>query len=118
MMLTTNRMKMIDSAFESRIDVSLVYSNLDENSKERVWRNFFGQLETPINLDDAAIRKLAKVHLNGRQIKSAIKTARILASSQRVPLQLCHVEDVLRLRERALVALSSEDAGSELLEIM
>ena len=51
---------------------------------------------------------------NGRQIKSAVKTARILAASEGSKLSAAHLEIVLDLRKRVisdLHGLSPETAG-------
>ena len=44
MVLTTNRMRSIDTAFESRIDITLSYSSLTEADRQRVWRNFLATM--------------------------------------------------------------------------
>ena len=40
MMLTTNRYLAIDPAFESRIDLSFVFQDLEPASRAKVWYNF------------------------------------------------------------------------------
>jgi SpoVK/Ycf46/Vps4 family AAA+-type ATPase len=107
MILTTNRTASIDEAFESRIDVTLTYSNLGEADRGKIWRNFL-QSQRTVNqvngqsyLDDDDIDTLAQRELNGRQIKSAVKMALLLAARKREPLDMHHFETVLEIRDKA-----------------
>lgn len=103
MILTTNRMRSMDTAFESRVDITLSYNALNEVDRRKVWSNFvatFDAEDFDISYDDLA--KLASWEFNGRQIKSAIKTARILAKKKNEPLSVQHLEVVLKLRKKAL----------------
>ncbi|KAF7589089.1 hypothetical protein BBP40_004794 [Aspergillus hancockii] len=69
--LTTNRADHIDPAFESRIHVSIRYSELTTASR---------------------------LNLNGRQIKNVLETAHLLACEQETELRYEHVRMVLDLR--------------------
>lgn len=103
MILTTNRMSNIDPAFESRIDITLTYESLSEADRKQVWRNFLGTIDPKdVDIDEFELSKLAKRDFNGRQIKSAIKTARILASKKKEPLNARHLGIVLNLRRKAM----------------
>ncbi|SPJ82258.1 related to TOB3 (member of AAA-ATPase family) [Fusarium torulosum] len=108
MILTTNRFPAIDPAFESRIDITLVFKDLHPDSRAKIWHNFLVREESDLANDSEAIAKLAKARLNGRQIKSAVKTARILAVSEKVPLALDHLETVVTMRKKALRLLGHE----------
>jgi SpoVK/Ycf46/Vps4 family AAA+-type ATPase len=108
MILTTNRFPAIDPAFESRIDITLVFKDLHPDSRAKIWHNFLVREELDLANDNEAIAKLAKARLNGRQIKSAVKTARILAVSEKVPLALDHLETVVTMRKKALRLLGRE----------
>jgi SpoVK/Ycf46/Vps4 family AAA+-type ATPase len=111
MILTTNRMRSIDTAFESRIDITLTYNSLTEADRKQVWRNFIQNLDpNDVDIDEQAIDRLAQWDFNGRQIKSAIKTARILAAKKKMPLNVDHLNVVLNMREKAL-RLSRGDEG-------
>jgi len=106
MILTTNRTMSLDTAFESRIDITLPYKSLDEAARAQVWRNFIKALPANSNgIDDESINDLAKRPLNGRQIKSAIKTALVLASQNEGVLRLSHLESVLKIREKATLTV-------------
>lgn len=103
LVLTTNRATNLDSAFESRIDVLLNYKALDQDARETVWHNFLQTLPAhAVAVSSAEVKQLASRELNGRQIKSAVKTARILAARGKEPLGLHHLEVVLNIRERGV----------------
>lgn len=103
MILTTNRMRSIDTAFESRIDITLSYSSLGESDRLQVWRNFLATIDAQdVDVGEAELEKLAKLNFNGRQIKSAIKTAKILAARKKERLSAEHLMVVLNLRQKAL----------------
>ncbi|KAF5564443.1 P-loop containing protein [Fusarium napiforme] len=105
MMLTTNRYLAIDPAFESRIDLSFVFQDLEPASRAKVWYNFLIREDKALAGDSDAIAKLASMPLNGRQIKSAVKTARILAASENLPLAVDHLQTVVFMRMKALKML-------------
>ncbi|PNP75287.1 hypothetical protein FNYG_11430 [Fusarium nygamai] len=105
MMLTTNRYLAIDPAFESRIDLSFVFQDLEPASRAKVWCNFLIREDKALAGDSDAIAKLASMPLNGRQIKSAVKTARILAASENLPLAVDHLQTVVFMRMKALKML-------------
>jgi SpoVK/Ycf46/Vps4 family AAA+-type ATPase len=109
MILTTNRLKSIDTAFESRVDITLSYESLTEADRAKVWRNFLATLDAKaIDIEEADVLELAKWNFNGRQIKSAIKTARILAAKKQERLNARHLDVVLNLRNKALSMMNGE----------
>ncbi|RKK87144.1 hypothetical protein BFJ69_g664 [Fusarium oxysporum] len=105
MILTTNRYPAIDPAFESRIDLSFVFQDLEPASRAKIWYNFLIRENKKLAEDSNAIAKLASMPLNGRQIKSAVKTARILAASENLPLAVDHLQTVVFMRMKALKML-------------
>ncbi|KAG5747777.1 hypothetical protein H9Q69_009751 [Fusarium xylarioides] len=105
MILTTNRYPAIDPAFESRIDLSFVFQDLEPASRGKIWYNFLIRENKALAEDSNAIAKLASMPLNGRQIKSAVKTARILAASENLPLAVDHLQTVVFMRMKALKML-------------
>lgn len=110
MILTTNRMRSIDTAFESRVDITLSYNPLTEADRKQVWKNFLATFEDgAVDVSEVELIKLAKWDFNGRQIKSAIKTARVLATKKREPLNAKHLNVVLNLRSKALGMMSGEE---------
>jgi hypothetical protein len=98
MFLTTNRVSTIDPAFESRIDVSIDYPNLTPELRLQIWENFLYRdedVQAAIGKED--LQPISKLPLNGRQIKSAVKTAQLLAMSKEEGLKVEHLRKVLRL---------------------
>ncbi|KAI8953402.1 P-loop containing nucleoside triphosphate hydrolase protein [Xylaria longipes] len=103
MFLTTNRITAIDNAVKSRIDLILPYLELDEQNRRKVWVNFLQKLKPGIaSISDSDLDELAKTPLNGREIKNSIKTALVLANTDK-PLGLKHLKVVLGIRNRALL---------------
>lgn len=101
LILTTNRTDSLDPAFESRIDIALTYEELTEASRKEVWVNFMQRLpDGSSEINGRDLDALAKWPLNGRQIKSAVKTARLLASRQKTALGMSHLEVVLNIRKK------------------
>ncbi|KAF2866291.1 P-loop containing nucleoside triphosphate hydrolase protein [Massariosphaeria phaeospora] len=111
MILTTNRIRSIDSAFESRIDITLTYNALTEADRVQVWKNFLAKFDAAdLDIDESGVAELATWDFNGRQIKSAIKTARILAAKKKMPLNVRHLNVVMNLRKKALGMMGGEAA--------
>ncbi|EEU39866.1 uncharacterized protein NECHADRAFT_39197 [Fusarium vanettenii 77-13-4] len=96
MFLTTNRVSSFDPAFESRIHLTIHYPKLDVDSRLHVW-NTFVKIEAG-GVSEAELGELAKEELNGRQIKNVVKTARLLAFEEGVPLCSGHINTVLRIK--------------------
>ncbi|KAK3389811.1 P-loop containing nucleoside triphosphate hydrolase protein [Podospora didyma] len=109
MILTTNRNTAIDAAFESRIDITLVYKDLDEPSRAQIWRNVVRSLGSKATVSDETFEELAKHPFNGRQIKSAIKTGCIMAAYEQRPLEIRHLRVIVNLRLKTAKALSQAD---------
>ena len=103
--LTTNRVRAIDDAFQSRIHVSLRFNELDADARRDVWNVFLEkyrkangpQLSTrrSVRLTEAQLESLVKMKLNGRQIKNIVSTATALANNSNEILGYKHLMDVL-----------------------
>ncbi|KAF2637190.1 P-loop containing nucleoside triphosphate hydrolase protein [Massarina eburnea CBS 473.64] len=103
--LTTNRLENMDAAFESRIHLTLNYSELDKTSRKHIWSTFLNMntgdtAREEAGFVDADLEKLSKERLNGRQIKNVVKMAGLLAGSAKERLGMRHLETVLRLRKQ------------------
>ncbi|KAF8849743.1 putative AAA family ATPase [Acephala macrosclerotiorum] len=110
MILTTNRIETMDLAFDSRVDIRLHYPALDAQARRSVWLNFVRK-SASIDEDgvenggfsDDELDQLARLELNGRQIKSAMKTAHLLASGKEEVTRFEHVRTVLRITRGQIV---------------
>ena len=90
LILTTNRMKTFDSAFESRIHFCLEYPDLDSKARETIWRSFIAKARSNskvhIDLNDTDIRELATLELNGRQIKNILSVSQAVSMKRNTTL--------------------------------
>ena len=102
MFLTTNRVSSFDPAFESRLDIAVDYPPLTEALRRQIWSNFIMRLPAyKRNISEADLDALAKRDVNGRHIKSVVKTAQMLAVRKKELLSIEHTEAIFRLRDRA-----------------
>lgn len=99
--MTTNRVDNIDSAFQSRISVSIHYESLDSVSRKQVWKNFLDREGVKHELSDIDIDNLAKLDLNGRQIKNMLKTSQLLACRKKEPLKFAHLKTVVDVEQKS-----------------
>jgi hypothetical protein len=96
------RLEQMDSAFESRIHLTLNYSELDKSCRRQVWSKFLSRdtgTDEINTITEADLDKLAKIQLNGRQIKNVLKTAQLLADRYDEGLGMKHLDTVLKLRK-------------------
>lgn len=121
--LTTNRVRTFDEAFQSRIHVSLRYSDLSADAKRQIWVAFLRkarQLPTipgdtegekerlkalketaaTVDLSMDELRELGEKDINGRQIKNVVRTAGVLATSRKESLGYKHLMKVLDMMEQ------------------
>ena len=91
MILTTNRHVTFDSAFYSRIHLTLQYQPLDHEARSQVWKTFLGLSA----FFDEDYQRLGKYDLNGRRIKHLAKMAQLLAQSESEEVNMEHLDDVL-----------------------
>lgn len=140
LILTSNRVGTFDEAFKSRILLPLHYKPLTNDQRRRIWDNFFHHLkdgeasseravmakpsgakkdksvERP-SIDFEDIRRhlgdLAKVEMNGRQIRNAITTARQLAKFKRESMNYKHLEHVIQVTQMFDKYLENERNGMD-----
>lgn len=93
--LTTNRIKTFDEAFQSRIHISLRYTDLEESSRRLIWKAFLTKVGVAEGVTEKEWDSLAEKKVNGRQIKNAVRTAQALAASTDSSLGFTHVSQVL-----------------------
>ena len=96
--LTTNRLTTFDTAFRSRIHLALKYSALNQETRKELWKLFIAKTSKDDVLEawsEGDLNELAKVNINGRQIKNTVRTANTLAKSTKTNLNKEHLEVVL-----------------------
>ena len=76
---TTNQVGVLDQTFESRTHLKIRYKDLDALARKSVWSNFVDGNQCSNDISDEQLGALAEEPLNGRQIKNAVKTAKLLA---------------------------------------
>jgi SpoVK/Ycf46/Vps4 family AAA+-type ATPase len=96
MILTTNRADTMDPAFDSRVDIRLHYPDLDAAARREVWVNFVAKSKG-LSIERADLDNLAELDLNGREIKSVMKMAHLLASGRDETIGFGHIRTVLKI---------------------
>ncbi|KAI1069271.1 hypothetical protein LB507_008660, partial [Fusarium sp. FIESC RH6] len=100
LILTTNRGNAIDGAFQSRIHLTLHYPDLDATAREKVWRRCTIDSNAETSLSDQALKSLAQLPMNGRQIRNVVKISRILAGKEKEMLGLKQIRTVLEATQQ------------------
>ena len=99
LILTTNRVTTIDSAFKSRIHLGIKYHPLSAETRRGLWQLFIskaiGQLEHVNWLNNTVLGDLASHKFNGRVIKNAVRMAHALAVDEDTALGLSHLRSAV-----------------------
>ena len=102
--MTTNRVRVFDEAFQSRIHVSLRYHDLTAESRRTIWVAFLHKVYGPDVPDGGLtrdeLRDLGEKKINGRQIKNVVKTATALATGRQESLSYRHLMQVLDMMDQ------------------
>ncbi|KAK8080069.1 hypothetical protein PG997_007887 [Apiospora hydei] len=93
--LTTSRIDMFDAAFKSRLDIIFHFPKLDMRKRQMLCKRFFDRMDKPPRDCDNIIRGISEYQFNGRQIRSLIENARLLAIFRNQPLEQKHVEAII-----------------------
>ncbi len=108
--LTTNRVRNLDPAFESRITLALRYNNLKPEARAQIWSNLLKRisLQVATNVEPMV---LGQHELNGRQIKSAIRLAcAITRERDQSKLTMEIVEEVVRIMDVGRAGIANDDS--------
>jgi len=103
LILTSNRVGTFDEAFKSRIQLALHYENLTQQQRSKIWGNFIKRLSvTESEFVDTKnlvqhIGELAKLEMNGREIRNALTTARQLALYKKKRMDYGHLRHVIKV---------------------
>lgn len=88
--LTSNRCNTIDSAFFSRITLSLFYKSLTDEARFKVFKQILSVYDNDLHESD--LIDLAKYELNGRQINTIVKSAYSVAREEKTNINKSHLE--------------------------
>lgn len=91
--LTTNRAKMFDEAFVSRITLAVHYK---EPERIPLWKMLLQN--SNIVLSEEEVQELAKFNVNGRQVKSAINASKAFAKYKKTDVT---IETIIMFLERS-----------------
>ncbi|KAI0865854.1 P-loop containing nucleoside triphosphate hydrolase protein [Xylaria cubensis] len=108
LILTTNRLSAFDPAFQSRIHFTLHYQGLNQVSRRKVWSILLERAHAGPHFSEEHIDALAEEPLNGRQIKNAVKAAKLLAVADDVALNVDHIKTVLRVMGKTQIPSTSD----------
>jgi SpoVK/Ycf46/Vps4 family AAA+-type ATPase len=93
--LTTNRVESLDPAFQSRVTCALRYDPLTLESRKEIWSSMMTRLN--MDLSSLDVDELAKVDINGRQIKNTLQLALALARHDDVSVSQQHLLETLNV---------------------
>lgn len=100
--LTTNRIKSIDIAVQSRMHLAIQYKNLTSEQMLKIYQNLLADIPDEKikgkrhNLETTIKNNLCgrRSQMNGRQIRNIVSTARAWAASQEELLSIDHLREV------------------------
>ncbi|KAI5464278.1 hypothetical protein BGZ63DRAFT_401242 [Mariannaea sp. PMI_226] len=110
-LLITNQNETFPPAIESRIDARLHYSQFSKEVRAQIWSN---ELDKD-RIAKRDVAELASHQLDGRQIKGVIKTARLLAETDRdqitspATINAKYLQEALYIRLQGWEALDMQD---------
>jgi hypothetical protein len=92
--LTTNRVETIDSAFQSRIHLSISYPPLSIEYKRKLWEDGLERSngKRPRWLTAKLLDGWARSQVNGREIQNIIRMAHALAFNEKRPMKISDVQ--------------------------
>jgi SpoVK/Ycf46/Vps4 family AAA+-type ATPase len=112
LIMTTNRKRTIDPAFDSRIHFKLHYTDLSPESRSTIWKNCLDNIPSDLSqaeIKDEDLKQLAGLKLNGRQIKNVMACAVSIAVEEKMPLTLEGIQTILDM------VVDEEDLEGEVL---
>ena len=102
--LTTNRVGVFDTAFNSRVHLAIHYTTLDVKIRRELWQMFLQKVISDSQSGDGwvdrELDRLASFNINGREIKNSVMTARGIAIGEDAELSINHVNMVLKYLQK------------------
>ena len=83
LILTTNRIEQCDTAFGSRVHITIQYPELDESARKTIWSTFVRNLReahqrsVAVDIGEKDLSRLAKIDVNGRQVSTTSISAMV-----------------------------------------
>jgi AAA+ superfamily predicted ATPase len=99
MFLTTNRVNTFDQAFASRVHISINYKDLSIASRRTVWKSFLDSSPQEHTITKADLEDLARLNMNGREIKNILRVARFSALRKKAKLSREHIMDTMEVTQ-------------------
>jgi hypothetical protein len=95
--LTTNRIRTMDQAFQSRIHIAIEYEDLNRDARRLIWKNRIKGLPESMSSGlESSLEDLAAWKLNGRQIRNVFQVSQSVALKENMPLGYEHLVKVIR----------------------
>ncbi|KAI0197648.1 hypothetical protein F4808DRAFT_438237 [Astrocystis sublimbata] len=116
LILTTNRMRSLDIAVQSRIHLAIKFVELNPEQKVRIFESFLTQLASKNLVSnykelETWVKKEGKRYdFNGRQIRNVISTALGIALADEKKLEKDHLASVARQTDEFKRDLSTQEA--------
>ncbi|KAF1952993.1 P-loop containing nucleoside triphosphate hydrolase protein [Byssothecium circinans] len=117
LILTTNRVTTLDTAFKSRIHLGIKYHPLSTAARREIWHTFIDKSvdrDKTQCLDDAFLDELADHKIDGRMIKNAVRMAHALAVDAGENMSQSHLQDAVKamaLFEHDMAQANEEERG-------
>lgn len=108
LLLTTNRLRSLDEAFQSRIHFAFEFDELGDEAREAIWKSFLARAH--VELDQKGLSGLAKVKLNGRQIKNIANISHAVAMENNTSIT---IESIMLTMGFTKIAWKKEDTSDK-----
>lgn len=98
LIMTTNRKRTIDAAFDSRIHFKLHNTDLSDESRLAIWKNCLSNvpMETEkANVKERDLAHLSKLKLNGRHIRNVMACAISIVVQEKKALEMEGIQTIL-----------------------
>ncbi|OCK99266.1 uncharacterized protein K441DRAFT_210636 [Cenococcum geophilum 1.58] len=96
----------------SRIHLKVKYDDLKSDAKSEVWRNFLSRACTSYgdpSISDDELKRLSNTHLNGREIRNTVATARKIAIRQESIVLFSHLKQAVAASKEFLSDYNGPD---------
>ena len=92
--LTTNRVKNLDVAVKSRVNLFLSYESFTSNKRKDVWKSLLKKWD--IGISNKYLNKLSEFDLNGREIRNYMKIVFSIHKDRGIELYEESIYDILK----------------------